>query len=162
MLGFAAANDVFGASLYEPCGQIDQVGNLFGTTATNRDTGGYHDKIRELVFSDSGEPKDAGNGFLFRDYDVNGLWYGLSRTVQFHRLSPEIRERQMKRIMRETRQVYDPEKMVDKYIDAYETLSGGIPLRTVERTREPALDLGDHTHGKWFEFAMSSNAIGHA
>ncbi|RQW77604.1 MAG: hypothetical protein EHM51_01500, partial [Geobacter sp.] len=45
MLGFAAASDVFGASLYEPCGQIDQVGNLFGATATNRDTGGYHDKI---------------------------------------------------------------------------------------------------------------------
>ena len=50
MLGFAAASDVFGASLYEPCGQIDQVGNLFGATATNRDTGGYHDKIRDLIF----------------------------------------------------------------------------------------------------------------
>ena len=48
MLGYAAACDVFGASLYEPCGQIDQVGNIFGATATNRDTGGYHDKIREL------------------------------------------------------------------------------------------------------------------
>ncbi|MDP2839381.1 MAG: glycogen/starch synthase, partial [Syntrophales bacterium] len=48
LLGYAAACDVFGASLYEPCGQIDQVGNLFGATATNRDTGGYHDKIREL------------------------------------------------------------------------------------------------------------------
>ena len=39
LLGYAAACDVFGASLYEPCGQIDQVGNLFGATATNRDTG---------------------------------------------------------------------------------------------------------------------------
>jgi len=37
MLGYAAASDVFGASLYEPCGQIDQVGNLFGATATNFD-----------------------------------------------------------------------------------------------------------------------------
>ena len=36
MLGYAAASDVFGASLYEPCGQIDQVGNIFGATATNR------------------------------------------------------------------------------------------------------------------------------
>jgi glycogen synthase len=162
MLGFAAASDVFGASLYEPCGQIDQVGNLFGATATNRDTGGYHDKIRELIFSDNGEPKDTGNGFLFRDYDCNGLWYGLTRTVQFHRLSREIRERQIKRIMRETRQIYNPEKMVDKYIDAYETLCDGIPLRRAERTREPALDLGDLTRGKWFEFVFNSNAIGHA
>ena len=131
MLGFAAASNVFGASLYEPCGQIDQVGNLFGATVTNRDTGGYHDKIQDLVLRDDGEPKDSGNGFLFRDYDPGGLWYGLSRTVQFHRRSPEIRERQTKRIMREARQKYDPKKMIDRYIDAYEELSGGIPLRTI-------------------------------
>ena len=107
-------------------------------------------------------PNDTGNGFLFRDYDVNGLWYGLTRTVQFHRLSPEIRERQIKRIMRETRQVYDPEKMVDRYIEAYETLNGGTPLSSVENTREPALDLEDPTRGKWFQFAFNWNAIGHA
>ena len=47
MVGYAAASDVFGASLYEPCGRIDQIGNLFGATATNRDTGGYHGKIDE-------------------------------------------------------------------------------------------------------------------
>ena len=40
MLGYAAASDVFGASLYEPCGQIDQIGNIYGATATNRNTGG--------------------------------------------------------------------------------------------------------------------------
>jgi len=65
MLGFAAASDVFGASLYEPCGQIDQVGNLFGATATNRDTGGYHDKIQELTLSDSGAPQGSGKVFFF-------------------------------------------------------------------------------------------------
>ncbi len=162
ILGFAAASDVFGASLYEPCGQIDQVGNLFGATATNRDTGGYHDKIREIVSGENGEPKDRGNGFLFRDYDVDGLWYGLARAVQFHRLSQQIRERQIRRIMRETRQAYDPEKMVDGYVDLYETLSNGIPLRTLERTGEPVPDLDDRTRGKWFELAVSWNAVGHA
>jgi len=161
MLGFAAASDVFGASLYEPCGQIDQIGNLFGATATNRDTGGYHDKIREIVFGDSGEPNDRGNGFLFRDYDCSGLWYGLTRAIQFHRISPQIRERQVKRIMRETRQEYDPEKMVDRYIDLYETLSGGIPLRVGEEIREPAPDLDDPARRQWFQFAFSGNAIGY-
>ena len=42
--------------------------------------------------------------------------------------------------MRETRQAYDPEKMVDRYIEAYETLNGGTPLNSVESTQEPALD----------------------
>ena len=100
MLGFAAASDVFGASLYEPCGQIDQVGNLFGATATNRDTGGYHDKIKDLELKADGAPEDAGNGFLFRDYDIGGLWYGLDKSLQFHRHSREVREKQIKRIMR--------------------------------------------------------------
>jgi glycogen synthase len=128
MLGFAAASDVFGASLYEPCGQIDQIGNLFGATATNRDTGGYHDKIREMALMSDGASKDSGNGFLFRDYDTGGLWYGLSKAIQFHRCSPEIRERQIKRIMKEARQRHDPERMIDGYIRIYEELNGGLPL----------------------------------
>lgn len=162
MLGFAAASDVFGASLYEPCGQIDQVGNLFGATATNRDTGGYHDKIRDLTFRDCGDPGDSGNGFLFRDYDADGLWYGLTRAVQFHRLSPEIREGQIKRIMRETRQEHSLDKMIDRYVEAYDTLSGGMPLSTVEKTREPVFDFDDPLREKWFQCAFSWNAVGHA
>ncbi len=128
MLGYAAASDVFGASLYEPCGQIDQLGNLFGATATNRDTGGYHDKIQELRLKDEGVSEDAGNGFLFTNYDSGGLWYGLSRSVQFHRRSPEIRERQIKRIMREARKKYDLDIMVDAYVRLYETLNGEKPV----------------------------------
>jgi len=128
MLGYAAASDVFGASLYEPCGQIDQIGNIFGATATNRDTGGYHDKIKELRLKVDGAPYDEGNGFLFRNYDPGGLWYGLSRSVEFHRKSLEIREQQIKRIMREARQRYDLNNMVDEYVRVYERLNGGNPL----------------------------------
>jgi glycogen synthase len=128
MLGYAAASDVFGASLYEPCGQIDQLGNLFGATATNRDTGGYHDKIQELRLKGEGVSEDAGNGFLFKNYDSGGLWYGLSRSVQFHRRSPEVRERQIKRIMREARKKYALDSMVDAYVKTYEKLNGQLPL----------------------------------
>ncbi|MDO9586048.1 MAG: hypothetical protein Q7I93_06150, partial [Syntrophales bacterium] len=124
----AAANDVFGASLYEPCGQIDQVGNLFGATATNRDTGGYHDKIKELRLKIDGAPQDVGNGFLFRDYDSGGLWYGLERSLAFHRKPPEVREAQIKRIMKEAREKYDPGKMIAAYIRIYERLNNGEPL----------------------------------
>jgi glycogen synthase len=128
MLGFAAASDVFGASLYEPCGQIDQIGNLYGATATNRDTGGYSDKIRELALKADGAPEDAGNGFLFRDYDSGGLWYGLYRAVRFHRRPAWVREPQIRRIMRETRERHDLNRMVENYIRVYERLNGGVPL----------------------------------
>lgn len=128
MLGYAAANDVFGASLYEPCGQIDQVGNFFGATATNRDTGGYHDKIKELRLRMDGAECDEGNGFLFRDYDSGGLWYGLEKSVNFHRRALEVREEQTKRIMKEARNKYSMNKMIDEYIRVYERLNRGIQL----------------------------------
>jgi glycogen synthase len=128
LLGYAAACDVFGASLYEPCGQIDQVGNIFGATATNRDTGGYHDKIRELRLKEDGAPQDVGNGFLFRDYDAGGLWYALEKSVTFHRLPREIRERQLRRIMHESRERYSLGHMIAEYIRIYEKLNGGRPL----------------------------------
>jgi glycogen synthase len=128
MLGFAAASDVFGASLYEPCGQIDQIGNLYGATATNRNTGGYRDKIQELTLAMDGAAQDEGNGFLFRDYDSGGLWYGLHRSVEFHRRPAEVREEQLRRIMREVRQKHSVERMVEQYLVAYERLNGGVPL----------------------------------
>jgi glycogen synthase len=128
LLGYAAACDVFGASLYEPCGQIDQVGNLFGATATNRDTGGYHDKIRELIVRADGTPLDVGNGFLFRDYDAGGLWYALEKSVAFHQLPLDVREKQIRRIMRDARERYSLEHMVAEYIRIYEKLNGGKPL----------------------------------
>ncbi len=128
MLGYAAANDVFGASLYEPCGQIDQIGNLFGATATNRDTGGYHDKIRDLRLKRDGSLQDVGNGFLFRNYDPGGLWFGLTRSIAFHRRSLKIREVQIKRIMKEARERYDLGSMIAEYVKIYERLNGGRPL----------------------------------
>jgi len=128
MLGFAAASDVFGASMYEPCGQIDQVGNLFGATATNRDTGGYHDKIRELRLKIEGAPQDVGNGFLFRNHDSGGLWYGLAKSARFHRYPIEIRGPQIKRIMKEARERYDLNTMIAEYVRVYERLNGGRPL----------------------------------
>ena len=129
LLGYAAACDVFGASLYEPCGQIDQVGNLFGATATNRDTGGYHDKIRELSLKADGAPQDVGNGFLFRDYDAGGLRYALEKSLAFHRMPFGVREKQVRRIMREAREQYSLGHMVAEYIRIYEKLNGARPLQ---------------------------------
>jgi glycogen synthase len=70
----------------------------------------------------------VGNGFLFRDYDSRGLWYGLENSVRFHRRPPEIREPQIKRIMREARQRYRLENMIAAYIRAYERINDGEPI----------------------------------
>lgn len=130
-LGYAAASDVFGASLYEPFGQIDVVGNIYGATATNRDTGGYSDKIIPLNLRAWGAPMDRGNGVLFRDYDANGLIWGLEAAIRHHRYfreHPREWDKQMRRIMKEARQTWSLENMVAKYITAYEEINGGKPL----------------------------------
>jgi glycogen synthase len=131
MLGYAAASDVFGASLYEPFGQIDVVGNIYGATATNRNTGGYADKIIPLTLKRLGAPQDRGNGFLFKDYDSSGLWWGMHRSVEVHRFfrkHPNLWEEQMKRIMLEARNTWSLENMVAGYVQAYEKLNGNKPL----------------------------------
>jgi glycogen synthase len=130
-LGYAAASDVFGASLYEPFGQIDVVGNIYGATATNRDTGGYSDKITKLSLRAWGAPIDQGNGILFRDYNSGGLWWGLSTAVGHHRYfreHPREWEKQMRRIMKEARDTWSLDNMVAKYITAYEKINEGRPL----------------------------------
>jgi glycogen synthase len=131
LLGYAAASDVFGASLYEPFGQIDVMGNLYGATATNRDTGGYRDKINPLSLKVWGAPIDRGNGVLFQDYNAGGLWWGLSQTVDNHRFfcnNPVQWDRQIRRIMRQARSDWSLENMVAGYITAYEQLNAGRPL----------------------------------
>ena len=130
-LGYAAASDVFGASLYEPFGQIDVVGNLYGATATNRATGGYRDKVIPLSLKAWGAPQDLGNGVLFQNYDSDGLWWGLEQAVQNHRYfrkNPRDWERQVKRIMAEAGRNWSLENMVAGYITAYENLNNGKPL----------------------------------
>lgn len=131
LLGYAAATDVFGASLYEPFGQIDVMGNLYGATATNRDTGGYRDKITPLNLKEWGAPMDGGNGVLFHDYNAEGLWWGLQKTVDNHRYlrnNPIQWHRQIQRIMRQARADWSLENMVAGYITAYEQLNAGRPL----------------------------------
>ena len=102
--------------------------NIFGATATNRDTGGYHDKIREIRLKIDGATQDIGNGFLFRDYDTGGLWFGMQKSLHFHKRPAEIREVQVKRIMKESRAKYDLGNMIAEYIRIYERLNGGRPL----------------------------------
>jgi glycogen synthase len=75
-----------------------------------------------------GSPQDVGNGFLFRDFDAGGLWYGLEKSLAFHRRSDDVREAQLRRVMRESRQRYDLSSMIAEYIRIYEKLNGGRPL----------------------------------
>jgi len=85
-------------------------------------------KIKELLLIDHGIQADISNGFLFRDYDPGGLWYGLDKAVRFHRCSLDFKERHVIRIMKETRENHNLNRMIQDYIKVYEELSNGIPI----------------------------------
>ena len=84
--------------------------------------------LGEVIAALCGGLTERGNGFLFRDYNTGGLWYGLSRSVDFHRRPSQIREAQLRRIMRETREKHSLERMIDGYMAIYEKINGGMPL----------------------------------
>ncbi len=54
--------------------------------------------------------------------------HALEKSVAFHRMPLEIREKQLRRIMREAREHYSLDHMVAQYIRIYEKLNGGRPL----------------------------------
>lgn len=111
-LAYGAANDVFGASRYEPWKNTITIGNLNGSTATDRDTGGCHDQIVDGV-----------NGFLFKNEDVEGLRYGLRRSLEFHQQPAEVRQPLLREIMLEARRKYSRENMTKMYIEAYKRIA---------------------------------------
>src|SRR4030042_258402 len=110
---------------------MDVVGNIYGATATNRDTGGYSDKIVPLTLRAWGAPIDRGNGVLFRDYNEGGLRWGLEAAIQNHRYfreHPREWDKQMRRIMKDARNTWSLDNMAAKYIPASEEHTGGKPL----------------------------------
>ncbi len=70
-------------SLYEPCGLNQMYSIRYGTVPVVRAVGGLDDTVRDLDPA-SGE----GNGFKFVHYDVNGLWWALSRALLLYRDKP--------------------------------------------------------------------------
>lgn len=60
---------------------------------------------------------------------ISALAGGLTeRGVAFHRRPPEVREAQLRRIMRETREKHSLDRMIDGYMEIYERINGGQPL----------------------------------
>lgn len=131
IMGYAAADVVFGASLYEPFGQIDVLGWLYGALSVNRNTGGYHDKWLELTHEFGDNINDPGKGALFNDYDCNGLEWGLNeavKQVRYYGEHPGEWAVQQHKLMTVPRKLWGLDKMMDNYIPELIELNGGKPF----------------------------------
>ena len=116
-LGFAGSDFTFMPSLFEPCGLPQMQAPIYGSLAVAHNTGGLHDTVFPLDWNNS-----YGNGFIFDNYDSNGLFWAMDQAMEFFHAPAEVKEREIARIMRESLQNFNHEACAKEYIDLYEKM----------------------------------------
>lgn len=114
---YGASDFVLMPSRFEPCGLPQMIGPIYGVLPVAHDTGGIHDTVKDLDVS-----SNTGNGFLFKHYDANGLNWAIDQAMRFYALPEDVREKQIERIMLESKALFNHEVTARQYIDLYEKM----------------------------------------
>ncbi len=116
-LAYAGGDFMLMPSLFEPCGLPQMVAPIYGTLPVVHATGGLYDTITQI------EPQNGiGNGFPFNHYDGTGLRWAIDQAMAFHRQPKEIKQANISRIMRESKQRFNHEEVAEQYIAMYEEM----------------------------------------
>jgi ADP-glucose type glycogen/starch synthase len=105
-------------SAYEPCGLAQMIALKYGSLPVIHRTGGLRDTVSHLDAE-----THAGNGFVFETHDSNGLRWAIDEAVRFHIRPAAEREREIRRIMRQSDRDFSPRATAEEYIKLYERLS---------------------------------------
>jgi starch synthase/alpha-amylase len=116
-LGYAASDFILMPSRFEPCGLPQMIAPIYGSLPVAHNTGGIRDTISHLNL-DTG----AGNGFVFDVYDANGLLWAMEEAMGFFIQSNRVKNRQIKRIMQESKATFTHSVTARRYIDLYEKM----------------------------------------
>ncbi len=116
-LGFAGSDFTLVPSLFEPCGLPQMIGGIYGSLPIAHDTGGLHDTVKHIDARNG-----TGNGFIFKTYDANGLFWAIDQAMEFHKLPNHIRVMERKRIMEESLATFNHSVTAKQYIDIYESM----------------------------------------
>ncbi|MPM88742.1 Glycogen synthase [bioreactor metagenome] len=116
-LAFAASDFILMPSLFEPCGLPQMTCQYFGSLPVVHDTGGLHDTVERLDVANH-----TGNGFPFETYDTGGLAWAVDEAMRFWQLPPEVKEPEIARVMRESKQRFNHDVTAQEYIKIYENM----------------------------------------
>jgi ADP-glucose type glycogen/starch synthase len=116
-LGYAASDFMVMPSLFEPCGLPQMVAPTYGSLPVVHATGGLYDTVQPLDVEAS-----TGNGFRFDTYDTGGLAWAIDRAMEFHALPRAIREREIRRVMSQSRTNFNHAEVARNYIRIYEDM----------------------------------------
>jgi starch synthase len=114
---YAAADFILMPSSFEPCGLPQMIAPIYGALPVAHDTGGIHDTTVDLDADG-----DRGNGFLFKNFDSGGLFWAIGQAMNFYNLPKNIKNKQIRRIMKESAATFTHAHTARQYIALYERM----------------------------------------
>jgi starch synthase len=116
-LSYGAADFVLMPSRFEPCGLPQMIGTIYGALTVAHNTGGLHNTVEHLDIA-----SHSGNGFIFKNYDPAGLFWGIGEAMRFYRQPQDLRAAEINRIMHESAARFNHEVTARQYIELYERM----------------------------------------
>ena len=116
-LAYGASDFILMPSRFEPCGLPQMIAPIYGTLPVAHDTGGIHDTVTDLNVEEN-----RGNGFLFKNFDSNGLMWAIRQAMEFYNQPRDIKKKQIKRIMTESAAGFTYANTARQYIQLYEKM----------------------------------------
>ncbi len=116
-LGYAGADFMIMPSLFEPCGLPQMTAPIYGTLPIVHATGGLYDTVQPLDVDAS-----TGNGFRFEHYSADGFRWAIDQAMEFHALPQEVKDVQIRRIMKESAHQFSHKEVARRYIEIYEQM----------------------------------------
>jgi len=104
-------------SSFEPCGLPQMIAPIYGALPVAHDTGGIHDTTVNLDLT-----RNQGNGFLFKTFDSNGLFWAIEQAMNFYNLPKATKNQQIRRIMKESAETFTHANTARQYIALYEQM----------------------------------------
>lgn len=116
-IAFASSDFILMPSAFEPCGLPQMIGPIYGTIPVAHDVGGIHDTIDHIDVGNQ-----TGNGFLFKTFDGSGLFWAIDQAMDFYKLPANMKNNQIKRIMKESKERFNHDVTAREYIHLYEKM----------------------------------------
>ncbi|MCP4579885.1 MAG: glycosyltransferase [Deltaproteobacteria bacterium] len=116
-LAYGASDFVLMPSLFEPCGLPQMIGPIYGSLPVAHDTGGIHDTVVHMDVE-----QETGNGFLFKNFDPNGLSWAIDQAMGFYKLPIHVKAREITRIMHQSKAAFNHSVTARRYMDLYEKM----------------------------------------
>lgn len=116
-LGYAASDFMLMPSLFEPCGLPQMTAPIYGSLPVVHSTGGLYDTIRPMDVQNA-----KGNGFRFDNYNSGALRWAIDQAMEFYSLPYEVKEPQIRRVIKESVKEFSHEEVARNYIAIYEEM----------------------------------------